>query len=197
MSHRLAGGVVDPSRAVDETPSPTGGRSARANGQEPPRAIGARRRENSIICYRVWRPRGRPFGRIPRRGGVVRDAASGLGFASPAGMVRHLGTFVDGPACPRRRGPGGSRRRNRSGPALPGSPDRPCRSGMIRRRHARVRVDAERPGLAVRPGDGPARRVEREDLLPGVAVLAYEVALSRDRGCSRIRRGLRPAGPGK
>jgi len=135
-----------------------------------------------------------------------------LGFALQLGTVRYLGTFLDSPAdvpdevvahvakqlaitdptCLRRYGAGETHwdhvNEIKAAYGYRDFFDQPGHSRLIRWLYARAWVSAERSSLLF--DLATAWLVERKVLLPGVTVLAREVAQARDRAAARLWRIL-------
>jgi TnpA family transposase len=135
-----------------------------------------------------------------------------LGFALQLGTVRFLGTFLDNPAevpgavvahvarqlaitdltCLIRYGVGETHwdhvNEIKAAYGYRDFSDQPGHSRLIRWLYARAWVSAERPSLLF--DLATAWLVERKVLLPGVTVLAREVAQARDRAAARLWRVL-------
>ncbi len=133
-----------------------------------------------------------------------------LGFALQLGTVRFLGTFLDNPTevpgavvahvarqlaitdltCLRRYGVGETHwdhvNEIKAAYGYRDFSDQPGHSRLIRWLYARAWVSAERPSLLF--DLATAWLVERKVLLPGVTVLAREVAQARDRAAARLWR---------
>lgn len=135
-----------------------------------------------------------------------------LGFALQLGTVRFLGTFLDCPTevpdnvaahvarqlaiadltCLRRYGAGETHwdhaNEIKAAYGYQDFSDQPGHSRLIRWLYARAWVGAERPSLLF--DLATAWLVERKVLLPGVTVLARDVAQARDRAAGRLWRVL-------
>jgi TnpA family transposase len=135
-----------------------------------------------------------------------------LGFALQLGTVRFLGTFLDCPTevpgnvaahvarqlaitdltCLRRYGAGETHwdhaNEIKAAYGYRDFSDQPGHSRLIRWLYARAWVSAERPSLLF--DLATAWLVERKVLLPGVTVLARDVAQARDRAAARLWRVL-------
>jgi hypothetical protein len=138
-----------------------------------------------------------------------------LGFALQLGTVRFLGTFLDNPIevpnvviahvarqlaiadlpCLTRYGAGETHwdhiNEIKAAYGYRDFSDQPGHSRLIRWLYARAWVSAERPSLLF--DLATAWLVERKVLLPGVTVLAREVAQARDRPAARLWRVLADA----
>jgi len=138
-----------------------------------------------------------------------------LGFALQLGTVRFLGTFLDNPVevpdaviayvarqmaitdltCLARYGAGETRwdhaNEIKAAYGYRDFSDPPGHSRLIRWLYARAWVGADRPSLLF--DLATAWLVERKVLLPGVTVLAREVAQARDRAAARLWRVLAAA----
>jgi hypothetical protein len=138
-----------------------------------------------------------------------------LGFALQLGTVRYLGTFLDNPAdvpaevvahvarqlgiadptCLRRYGAGETHwdhvNEIKAAYGYRDFSDQPGHSRLIRWLYARAWVGADRPSLLF--DLATAWLVERKVLLPGVTVLAREVAQARERAAARLWRILASA----
>jgi len=138
-----------------------------------------------------------------------------LGFALQLGTVRFLGTFLDNPVevpdavvahvarqiaitdltCLARYGAGETRwdhaNEIKAAYGYRDFSDQPGHSRLIRWLYAHAWVSADRPSLLF--DLATAWLVERKVLLPGVSVLAREVAQARDRAAARLWRVLAAA----
>ncbi len=144
-----------------------------------------------------------------------RGAHNRLGFALQLGTVRFLGTFLDDPTevpdavvahvarqlaiadstCLVRYGTGETHwdhvNEIKAAYGYRDFSDQPSHSRLVRWLYARAWVGAERPSLLF--DLATAWLVERKVLLPGVTVLAREVAQARDRASARLWRVLADA----
>src|SRR3954470_15427829 len=144
-----------------------------------------------------------------------RGAHNRLGFALQLGTVRFLGTFLDDPTevpdvvvahvarqlaitdptCLTRYGTGETHwdhaNEIKAAYGYRDFSDQPGHSRLVRWLYARAWVGAERPSLLF--DLATAWLVERKVLLPGVTVLAREVAQARDRAAARLWRVLADA----